>query len=165
MSGFLVRLLITALGLWVAQAIVPGVEIRDVGTLFLAALLLGIVNAVVRPLIVILTLPITVLSLGLFLLVVTAAMVAVVAALLGGLEPADGDAEETDRLTRRRAREQGAAGGGDGAAVVGRLGEGERARHERVPAAAEGARELELQRDTAAAHSIASQTTRHGLGV
>jgi len=45
MSGFLVRLLITALGLWAAQAIVPGVEIRDVGTLFLAALLLGIVNA------------------------------------------------------------------------------------------------------------------------
>jgi len=84
MSGFLVRLLITALGLWAAQAIVPGVEIRDVGTLFLAALLLGIVNAVVRPLIVILTLPITVLSLGLFLLVVNAAMLAIVAAFLEG---------------------------------------------------------------------------------
>ena len=84
MSGFLVRLLITALGLWLAQAIVPGVEIRDAGTLFLAALLLGIVNAVVRPVIVILTLPITVVSLGLFLLVVNAAMLAMVAALLDG---------------------------------------------------------------------------------
>ena len=84
MSGFLVRLLITALGLWVAQAIVPGMEIRGVGTLFAAALLLGIVNAVVRPLIILLTLPITVLSLGLFLLVVNAAMLAIVAALLDG---------------------------------------------------------------------------------
>jgi putative membrane protein len=84
MSGFLVRVLITALGLWIAQAIVPGVEITGVGTLILAALLLGIVNAVVRPLIVLLTLPITVLSLGLFLLVVNAMMLALVAALLDG---------------------------------------------------------------------------------
>jgi putative membrane protein len=84
MSGFLVRLLINALGLWVAQAIVPGVEITGVGTLLAAALLLGIANAVVRPLIVLLTLPITVLSLGLFLLVVNAAMLALVAAFLDG---------------------------------------------------------------------------------
>src|ERR1700675_4849433 len=84
MSGFLVRVLITALGLWIAQATVPGVEITGVGTLILAALLLGIVNATVRPLIVLLTLPITVLSLGLFLLVVNAMMLALVAALLDG---------------------------------------------------------------------------------
>ena len=84
MSGFLIRLLITALGLWVAQAIVPGVEIHGVGTLLAAALLLGIVNAIVRPLIILLTLPITVLSLGLFLLVVNAAMLGLVAALLDG---------------------------------------------------------------------------------
>ena len=84
MSGFLVRVLITALGLAVAQAIVPGVEFRDVGTLLLAALLLGVVNAVVRPVIVILTLPITVLSLGLFLLIVNALMLELVASLLHG---------------------------------------------------------------------------------
>jgi putative membrane protein len=84
MSGFLVRVLITALGLWVAQAIVPGVEIHGVGTLLAAALLLGIVNAVVRPLIIVLTLPITVLSLGLFLLIVNAMMIGLVAALLDG---------------------------------------------------------------------------------
>jgi putative membrane protein len=84
MSGFLVRVLISALGLWIAQAIVPGMEIRGVGTLLLAALLLGVVNAVVRPLVVLLTLPITVLSLGLFLLVVNAAMLGLVAALLDG---------------------------------------------------------------------------------
>jgi len=84
MPGFLLRLLITAFGLWVAQAIVPGVEIHGVGTLFAAALLLGMANAVVRPIVVLLTLPITVLSLGLFLLVVNAAMLALVAALLEG---------------------------------------------------------------------------------
>jgi putative membrane protein len=84
MSGFVVRVLITALGLWVAQAIVPGVQITGVGTLLAAALLLGVANAVVRPLIVLLTLPITVLSLGLFLLVVNAAMLGLVAALLEG---------------------------------------------------------------------------------
>jgi putative membrane protein len=84
MSGFLVRLLITALGLWVAQAIVPGMEIHGAGTLLSAALLLGIVNAFVRPLIVVLTLPITVISLGVFLLVVNAAMLGLVAALLNG---------------------------------------------------------------------------------
>lgn len=84
MSGFLIRLLITALGLWVAQAIVPGMEIQGFGTLLAAALLLGIVNAFVRPLIILLTLPITVLSLGLFLLVVNAAMLGLVAAFLDG---------------------------------------------------------------------------------
>jgi putative membrane protein len=84
MPGFLVRLLINAAGLWLAAALVPGVEIHGVGTLFLAALLLGVVNAVVRPLIVLLTLPITVLTLGLFLLVVNAAMLGLVARLLDG---------------------------------------------------------------------------------
>ena len=84
MSGFLVRLLIAALGLWLAQAIVPGVEIHGAGTLFVAALLLGFVNAVVRPLVVILTLPITVVTLGLFLWVVNALMLSLVAALLDG---------------------------------------------------------------------------------
>lgn len=84
MSGFVVRLLIAALGLWLAQALVPGVEIRGAGTLFVAALLLGFVNAVVRPLIVVLTLPITVVTLGLFLWVVNAMMLGLVAALLDG---------------------------------------------------------------------------------
>jgi putative membrane protein len=84
MSGFLVRLLIAALGLWLAQALVPGVEIHGTGTLLVAALLLGIVNAFVRPLVVLLTLPITIVTLGLFLWVVNAAMLGLVAALLDG---------------------------------------------------------------------------------
>ncbi len=84
MPGFLVRLLIGALGLWLAQLLVAGVEIHGAGTLFVAALLLGIVNAFVRPLLVLLTLPITVVTLGLFLWVINAAMLGLVAALLDG---------------------------------------------------------------------------------
>jgi putative membrane protein len=84
MVGFLVRLAIAALGLWIAQKIVPGIEIEGTGTLVAAALLLGVVNALVRPLAILLTLPITVLTLGLFLLVVNAAMFGLVAALLDG---------------------------------------------------------------------------------
>ena len=84
MSGFLIRLLIAAAGLWLAQALVPGVEIHGTATLFVAALLLGIVNAFVRPLIVLLTFPITVVTLGLFLWVINAAMLGLVARLLDG---------------------------------------------------------------------------------
>ena len=82
MIGFLIRLAVGMLGLWVAQAIVPGVTITGLGTLALAAFVLGLANAVVRPLLVILTLPITLLTLGLFLLVVNAAVLALVAAML-----------------------------------------------------------------------------------
>ena len=82
MKGFVLRLLISALGLWLASAIVPGVRIEGFDTLLIAALLLGIVNAIIRPLIIILTLPITVLTLGIFLLVVNAAMLGIVASIL-----------------------------------------------------------------------------------
>lgn len=84
MTGFLLRLLISALGLWLASAIVPGVYVAGVGTLLIAALLLGVVNAIVRPVLVILTLPITIVTLGLFLFVVNAAMLGLVAWLLPG---------------------------------------------------------------------------------
>lgn len=84
MHGFLVRWFVSALSLWVASAIVPGMHIEGVGTLVLAALLLGLVNAVIRPIVLILTIPITILTLGLFLLVVNAAMLGLVAALLAG---------------------------------------------------------------------------------
>ena len=82
MRGFLLRLLVGALGLWLASELVPGVEVHGAWTLLGAALLLGIVNAVVRPLLVILTLPITVLTLGLFLLIINAATLGLVARML-----------------------------------------------------------------------------------
>ena len=82
MTGFLIRWVVSALALWVARALVPGIRIEGAATLWLAALLLGFVNAVVRPLLVMLTFPITILTLGLFLLVINAAMLGLVAALL-----------------------------------------------------------------------------------
>ena len=84
LRGFFFRLLITALGLWAAARIVPGVQIDGWGNLLVAALLLGIVNAVIRPVILILTLPLTVLTLGLFILVVNGISLSVVAWLMPG---------------------------------------------------------------------------------
>jgi putative membrane protein len=84
MAGFLLRLLIGALGLWLAAKLVPGMQIHGAGTLLGAAFLLGAVNAFVRPAAIMLTLPFTILTLGLFLLVVNAAMLGIVAWLLDG---------------------------------------------------------------------------------
>lgn len=67
-----------------SSVLVPGVEVRGGWTLAGAAVLLGVVNGVVRPVLVILTLPITVLTLGFFLLVINAAMLALVASLFDG---------------------------------------------------------------------------------
>ena len=83
MRGLLLRIAIVAIGLWVASKLVPGVKITDAWTLIWAALLLGIVNAVVRPIVILLTLPLTILTLGLFLLVINAAMLGLVAWALG----------------------------------------------------------------------------------
>jgi len=84
MPGFFLRTLITAIGLWLADAIIPGINIATPGTLIIAALLMGFVNALVRPIAVLLTFPITILTLGLFLLVINAAMFGLVAAFLDG---------------------------------------------------------------------------------
>lgn len=86
MTGFLLRVAIVALGLWLATYLLPGLHFDSPGYLLAAALLLGIVNAIVRPIAVVLTLPLTLLSLGLFLLVVNAAMLGLVALLLSGFQ-------------------------------------------------------------------------------
>ena len=82
MQGFFLRTLITILGLLLASAIIPGVSIEGTGSVILAAVLLGLVNGFVRPLAFLLTLPITILTLGLFLFVLNAAMFGLVAAML-----------------------------------------------------------------------------------
>ena len=84
MKQFLLRAAVAAFGLWVASRVVPGIAIEGAGTLAGAALLLGVVNAFVRPVLVVLTLPITILTLGLFLFIVNAAMFGLVAYLLTG---------------------------------------------------------------------------------
>jgi putative membrane protein len=82
--GFLLRAVITAIGLWVATQWVAGVHVDSVRTLIFAGALLGLVNAFIRPIAFILTLPITLLTLGLFLFVLNAAMVWLVGAILPG---------------------------------------------------------------------------------
>ena len=77
-------MLITAAGLWLASLLVPSMEFQSAGTLLIAAFLLGVVNAVIRPVAIVLTLPITVVTLGAFLLFVNAAMLGLVAWLLSG---------------------------------------------------------------------------------
>lgn len=84
LARFVVRAIFAALGLWISSKIVPGVDFTDTGSLILAAVLLGLVNAFVRPLVFVLTLPITLVTLGLFLLVLNAAMIGLVALLLDG---------------------------------------------------------------------------------
>ena len=80
--GFIARVFITGLGLLLADALLPGVRFDGALSLWLAALLLGLVNAFVRPLVILVTLPLTLLTLGLFLLVVNGMMVLLVAWLM-----------------------------------------------------------------------------------
>lgn len=84
MQGLIIRWLITAVSLWLAAKVVPGMHIAGAGTMLAAAVLLGLVNALVRPLVILLTLPLTIITLGLFLLIVNAAMLGLVASLLDG---------------------------------------------------------------------------------
>lgn len=83
---FLARLIVVALSLALASRLVPGIHADGWGTLILAALLLGVVNAVIKPILTLLTLPITVLTLGLFLILLNAAMLGLVAWMLPGFE-------------------------------------------------------------------------------
>jgi putative membrane protein len=82
MAGFILRGLIAALGLWAATEIFDGFSIDTPATLVIAGLLLGLVNAVVRPFALVLSLPALLITLGFFLLVINAAMLGLVALLL-----------------------------------------------------------------------------------
>ncbi|HEY2659051.1 MAG TPA: phage holin family protein [Caulobacteraceae bacterium] len=86
MVRFILRALISALGLWVASLLLSGIEVRSVVSLLAAAVLLGLANAIVRPILIILTLPITLITLGLFLLVINGLMVLLVGHLLHGFQ-------------------------------------------------------------------------------
>lgn len=84
MLGFILQAVVTAIGLWAASRVVPGVEFASNGSLIAAAVILGVVNAFVRPLMVLLTLPLTIVTFGLFLLVVNAAMIGLTSLFLDG---------------------------------------------------------------------------------
>jgi len=82
MKKFLVRLLVNALGLYIAARIVSGIELGDQVLVVLGvALVFGLVNALIRPLLKLLTCPLIILTLGLFTLVINAAMLLLTSAL------------------------------------------------------------------------------------
>ncbi len=84
MLRFILQAVVTGLGLWLAAYLLPGVEFLSTGSLIAAAVLLGLVNAIVRPVLVFVTFPLTVITFGLFLLVVNAATIGLTAMFLGG---------------------------------------------------------------------------------
>ncbi len=81
---FLVQWGLTSLSLWVASYIFSGIKFVDGGSLLIAALVLGFANAVVKPLLILFTLPLTVVTMELFLLVVNALVLMLVGALVSG---------------------------------------------------------------------------------
>ncbi|MEN8145750.1 MAG: phage holin family protein [Gemmatimonadota bacterium] len=82
----LVRWLVNAVALYVTESIVPGIHVGDFETLLVAALVIGLVNAIVRPVATFISFPLTVLTLGLFYLVLNGAMFALAARLTPGFE-------------------------------------------------------------------------------
>ena len=84
--GLLLIWLITALGLWLVTLLLPGIRTKSTGSLLLAALVLGVINASIRPLLWVFTLPLTVLTFGLFALLINALMVKITAAVVPGFE-------------------------------------------------------------------------------
>jgi putative membrane protein len=84
--GFLIRAVVNALAIWLATEIVPGIEAGSVTTVVVAALILGLVNAIVRPVLLVLTLPLTLVTLGLFLFVLNALCLWLTSAIVPGFE-------------------------------------------------------------------------------
>jgi putative membrane protein len=86
MTKLLVHLLVSALLLWLVSQIVHGIRIVSFGNALLAALVLGLVNFLVRPILIIVTLPITIVTLGLFLFVINALMLMLTGAIVPGFK-------------------------------------------------------------------------------
>lgn len=84
LAPFLIHWLITSISLWVASHLFRGIRFTDTYSLVIAALWLGLANAVVKPLLIVLTLPLTILTFGFFLLVINALMIRLVSWLVRG---------------------------------------------------------------------------------
>jgi len=81
---FLIRLVVNAAAVFLAANLVPGIAVTGFGVALLAGLILGLVNAVIKPILFVLTLPFTIVTLGLFIFVVNAVCLALVAWLVPG---------------------------------------------------------------------------------
>ena len=84
--GFIVKILLTGVAALLAAYLLPGVQIDGFGAALILAVVLALLNAVVRPILVILTIPVTVLTLGLFLLVINALIILLADYLIGGFD-------------------------------------------------------------------------------
>jgi putative membrane protein len=84
--GFIIKLLLTGLFAFFIAQVIPGIRLNSLTDGFLLALVLAVLNAIVRPILVILTIPITFLTLGLFLLVINVIIIYLADALLGGFD-------------------------------------------------------------------------------
>jgi putative membrane protein len=85
--GFIIKVLITAVAVYLATKFIPGVSITDdIQTSIIVALVLALFNTFIKPILVILTIPITIVTLGLFLLIINALMVKWAASLVEGFE-------------------------------------------------------------------------------
>ncbi len=81
---FLLRLLLNGVAVFLAAYLIPGLKVADASTAVVAGIVLGLINAILRPLLILLTLPVTLLTLGLFIFVVNAICLAIVAWLVPG---------------------------------------------------------------------------------
>ena len=86
MKGIVLRWLILTLGIMVAAYLIEGIEVRGFASALFAAALLGILNAFFRPILIILTLPINILTLGLFTFVINALLLMMASGVIGGFE-------------------------------------------------------------------------------
>lgn len=86
LSAFFLHWAITGLSLWIASLVFKGIKFDSTGALIGSALLLGLANALVKPLLIVLTLPLTLLTFGLFLLVINALMLLLVAWFIKGFK-------------------------------------------------------------------------------
>jgi putative membrane protein len=84
--GFLIRALVNAVAIWLATEVVPGIEAGGAVTVIVAAMVLGLINAIVRPVLLVLTLPLTLVTLGLFLFVLNAVCLWLTSVIVPGFE-------------------------------------------------------------------------------
>jgi len=91
MRNFIIRLIVTALALAITAFLLPGIHVEDgILTLLLIAFVFGIVNAIIKPIITILSCPLIILTLGLFLFVLNGVMLLITDELAGGRFDVDG---------------------------------------------------------------------------
>ncbi len=83
---FLIRVLINTAAIIVAANVIPGIAVSDLNSAIVAGLVLGIINAIIRPVLIVLTLPFTILTLGLFIFVVNAICLSLTAWLVSGFQ-------------------------------------------------------------------------------